>query len=117
LTSPHLLVANAARPWLGAHHLRHIHRHLPFMAASCTQTPRSPLPPQVRRGAEDGKAGRRTTVGRCAPSSREDGRRARRAPHEAMTQDGETRSLRPSVPCRRYILRLHGVASGCSSDT
>jgi hypothetical protein len=72
LTSPHLLVTNTARPWLGAPHLRHIHRRLPFMAACFTQAPRSPLLPQVRRGAEDGKAGRRTT-----PSSWEDGRRAR----------------------------------------
>ncbi|KAJ7817376.1 hypothetical protein B0H14DRAFT_3474697 [Mycena olivaceomarginata] len=65
LTSPHLLVANAPRPRLDTPHLRHIHRRLPFMAASFTQTPRSPLPPQVRRGAEDGKAKRRITVGRC----------------------------------------------------
>ncbi|KAJ7845129.1 hypothetical protein B0H14DRAFT_981274 [Mycena olivaceomarginata] len=120
LTSPYLLVANAARPWLGAPHLRHIHSRLPFTAASFTQTPRSPPRRKCVGEPRTGRpGGGLQLVG--APSSREDGRRARRAPHEAMAQDGETRGLRPSVslsavylktPWRRERVRLGHMGVG-----
>ncbi|KAJ7846630.1 hypothetical protein B0H14DRAFT_930236 [Mycena olivaceomarginata] len=44
---PHALIASAASPWLGAPHLRHIHRRLPSAAASHPRSRRSALPPQV----------------------------------------------------------------------
>ncbi|KAJ7758885.1 hypothetical protein B0H14DRAFT_2634592 [Mycena olivaceomarginata] len=85
----------------------------PLRGGEPHETHRSALPPQVRQGVGDGKAGRKTTVCISVCSSREDERRARRALHEARChpvrrhprcrhagarmQDGETCGVRWSM--------------------
>ncbi|KAJ7900635.1 hypothetical protein B0H14DRAFT_1457158 [Mycena olivaceomarginata] len=81
---PHLLVATTVRPWSGAPHLQHIHhRRPPSVAASHTRLTAQPSRRKCVRESGSGRPGGRLQCVSAACSSREDERRARRAPHEA----------------------------------